>query len=459
MELRPYQIEDAQKLIKFNGTGCFNEQRTGKTPTALETIRLRNLINERVLVIATASSLYQWKHEYEKWLSVPCVVCVGSPKKRETIVTEEWTNGLVVSLDSIKITKTSKGMIDTILKMKPKYVILDEAHRIKTPKTAAAKAVFALSKIQYRLALTGTPAPGKAYDIFSILKFLKPGEYTSEYQFKNNFFIPERKTIWKGNRPLNFIEYNNFRPGMDTVLQKELSTFTTERKRIEVMPWLPEKDYTRIFLEPTPIQIKELKRLQSSFRIGNIQTQGILDTLIRERQLCLDPGLLDIPGKSPKTEWIINYINDYPEEPIIIFSKFTSYLKRLYLQLAEKYKLAMIIGETPIKTREQYKQDFQKGLFNILLINIDAGKEALTLDRAETAIFTDKYPPIGDILQAEDRFIATTEDLKNKPHKIIELMINGTFDERIYKLLEARQTETDIINNYNKYLKKGVVCL
>lgn len=455
MELRPYQIEDAQKLITRSGTGCFNEQRTGKTPTALETIRLRNLTDKRILIVATTSSLYQWQEEYTRWLGKPCTVCTGTPTKRKKLI-ENWTHGLVVSLDSVKITKNSTGMLSQILKQKPTCVILDEAHRIKTPTSANAKAMFALSKVPYRLALTGTPAPGRPYDIFSILKFLEPETFRSEWTFKNDYFIPEYKILWKGRRQIKFTEYNTFRPGMEKQLQKHLAKISTQRKRKDVMPWLPDKDYMRIRLQPSLIQTRELKRLHETFKVGNIETQGVLDSLIRERQLCLSPELLDITGKSPKTEYILQYLKDYPEEPILIFSAFTSYLKLLYNILSEHYKVAMIIGDTPAKRREIYKKDFQEGLFNILLVNIKAGKEALTLDRAETALFCDKYPPIGDILQAEDRFIATTQAKADKPHKIIELMITDSFDERIYTLLQERLTETDIINNYNKYLKKGV---
>ena len=89
-----------------------------------------------------------------------------------------------------------------------------------------------------------------------------------------------------------------------------------------------------------------------------------------------------------------------------------------------------------------------------LFLNIKAGKESLTLDRAEAMIFLDKYPPIGSIEQAEDRFIASTEEKAHKAHKIVELMIADTFDEQIYKLLEKRKSETDIINNYANYIKE-----
>lgn len=454
--LRPYQEEDAKFLITKPTMACFNEQRTGKTPTALTTIKLRKFENEKVIIIATASSLYQWAAEYEKWVGNPCIVCDGTLAKRRKLIKEKWTHGLVISLDSCKTTKVSKGIIEEIIKAKPKYIILDEAHRIKTPDSASAKSMFKLARsIPYRLALTGTPAPGKAYDIYSILYFLDPTR-EGVWQFKTTYFESEVHQIWDKvkKQPRTFTEFTNFKPGMQQILQKELSEISTQRKRKDVMPWLPEKDYTRVTLTMTPRQKKALKQLHEEFRIGDTETKNILETLIRERQLCLHPELLGIEGRSPKLDYIKQYITDYPEEPIIIFSTSTLFLKLMFNQLKARIKMAMIIGATPKKIREQYKQDFQAGKFNVLLINIQAGKEALTLDRAETAIFADKFPPIGNIMQAEDRFVATTEDKADKSHKIIELMISESYDEQIYSLLEQRFTETDVINDYNKYLKK-----
>ena len=117
-----------------------------------------------------------------------------------------------------------------------------------------------------------------------------------------------------------------------------------------------------------------------------------------------------------------------------------------------KIESGLIIGETPIEKRKITVDAFQKGKINLLLINIDAGKEGLTLDRAEVTIFTDKYPPIGDIEQAEDRFVSTSEDKADKPHTIIELCMKDTYDEQLYDLLEQRKSETDVINGFKKYL-------
>lgn len=451
LKLRSYQTDDAKFLAPLPCSACFNEQRTGKTPTALEVIKLRKLENERILIITTASSIYQWKDEYEKWLKRPCEICVGTPTKKKKAISS-WSHGLVISLDSFKETASRSGLITPILNQNPQMIILDEAHKIKNPKSANAQAIFKTTKIPYRLALTGTPAQGKPYDVYSILRFLFPVDFRSYWKFIDKYFQIEENTTWQGGKPRTYKTYDNFKPGMESKLQDILKTFSTQRKRKEVMPWLPDKYYEQIVLEPSKEQKKYLKDLEETYRTGDIITVGTLDRLVRYRQICLDPGLLNLPGKSPKTEWIIQYLKDYPDEQIIIFSKFTSYLIRLSEQLNTSW--AMLVGATSTEQRGQFIKDFQAGKFKVFLINIDAGKEALTLDAAETTIFTDKYPPIGSIEQAEDRFIASTKDKAHKAHKIVELMIKGTFDEQIYKLLEKRKSETDIINNYNNYIKE-----
>ena len=64
--LRDYQQQDVEFLSKLNTMACFNEQRTGKTPTALTVIKQKNC--RRVLVICPSSAIYQWIEEFETWL-------------------------------------------------------------------------------------------------------------------------------------------------------------------------------------------------------------------------------------------------------------------------------------------------------------------------------------------------------------------------------------------------------
>ncbi len=445
LQLNPYQAEDVAFLSTKDAACCFNQQRTGKTPTILSVLKQKG--TEKNLIVCPASIIYQWKEEYEKWMNQPCVAISGTLRQKKELISE-WKSGLVISYDSLKTTKRSDGLIDLILEQKPDAVILDEAHRIKNPKSANFKSVKRLTEIPIRYALTGTPSPNKAEEVWSILHFINKAQWPSYWNFVKEYFKVVR--VPYGNQHL---EIGNFKPGKKQQLQEYLNTIATNRKRKDVMKWLPKKDYIRIKLPLTAQQAKYLKELEMYFETEHIITQGILDRLIRYRQICLDPGLLNLKGKSPKTEWIIQYLKDYPEKPIIIFSKFTSYIKQLQMTLGlNKIESGLIIGETPIEKRKITVDAFQKGKFNLLLLNIDAGKEGLTLDRAEVTIFTDKYPPIGDIEQAEDRFVSTSEDKADKPHTIIELCMKDTYDEQLYDLLEQRKSETDVINGFKKYL-------
>lgn len=457
--LRPYQKEDLEKLKSKPAMGCFNEQRTGKTPTSLVTLDSEG--NKKILVVTVASAIYQWKEEFERWTGRPCVVVNGTKAVREKQI-DSWTDGLVISYDSLKEikprikdketmeeTKGREGHITQILAKKPDALIVDEAHKIKNPKSAVAKSIFKLSVIERKLALTGTPAPNKPYEIFSILHFLYPNVFRSYWTFISDYFKTRRSQA-SGH---TYIDILGFKPGMEFKLQTQLSHISTNRKRKDVMDWLPEKDYEQIKLDPTKEQKKYLEELDRYFETENIIVQGVLDRLIRERQICLAPELIGLKGKSPKLEWLKQFIKDYPEKPIVIFSKFTSFIKLLEKELPEE-SFYSIIGSTSAKNRNEYKLGFQNGERNILIIQIDTGKEALTLDRAEAIIFCDKFPPAADIAQAEDRFIATTKEKANKPHTIIELMMKGTYDEQLYKLVKQRKSDTDVINDYKEYIKR-----
>lgn len=445
LQLKPYQKEDVAFLSSKNTAACFNQQRTGKTPTILSVLKQKE--TEKNLIVCPASIIYQWKEEYEKWIQKPCVAITGTKATKVELISQ-WTSGLVISYDSLKTTKSSDGLIFEILKQNPDAVVIDEAHRIKNPKSANFKSIKRLTKIPVRYALTGTPAPNKAEEIWSILHFLSPKQWSSYWNFAGEYFRLTK--VPYGNQ---HIEIGGFKPGKEKELQFYLSLIATNRKRKEVMAWLPEKDYMRIKLPLTQKQEKYLKELANYFETEHIVTQGILDRLIRYRQICLDPSLLNLKGNSPKTDWILQYLSDYPKKPIIIFSKFTSYLCLLASVLYKNnIPFGQILGSTPVFMRHAEVNEFQSGRCNLLLINIDAGKEGLTLDRAEVTIFTDKYPPIGDIEQAEDRFIATSEDKADKPHTIIELCMKDTYDEQLYDLLEKRKSETDVINDFKKYL-------
>ena len=459
-KLRPYQKIDVLKLAKLKCSACLNEQRTGKTPTALMIMYVQQ--RKKILIVCPSVAAYNWKEEFETWLKRPCIVLDGTPTQKQ-IKLKQWTDGLVITFDTLKlINRTDKatgklyktGALTDILRTQPAIdaLIIDEFHRARNRKTLTAKALFKLiPKIPYRIALTGTPAYAKTEDIWTMLHFLYPEKFPNYWDFINEYFnVPVK---WTPNGMVKDLKRATMYPDKAHKLQLFLNTIATQRKQhdAEVMPWLPEKPIPiKIKLPATKEQTKHLDQLMTYFETDTVICKQPIDRLIRYRQICQDPKLLNLKGASAKTNWVNTFYKDYENQPTIFFSTFTSYLKILIAECPKPY--ALITGETTNKERKEIEKKFQNGEINYIFANIKAAKESLTLDRAEHIVFLDKYPPIGDILQASERFTATQENRKNIPKTIWELMIKNTFDEQIYYALEDHKTATDILNNFIEYL-------
>ena len=455
-KLRPYQKEDVLKLSQLKCSACLNEQRTGKTQTALAIAKVQK--HKKILIVCPGVALYNWKEQFETWVGRPCIVLDGTPKQREQKL-QQWTDGLCITFDTLKlITRIDKttnkakkmGELTNILKHQIDMVIVDEFHRARNRKTLVTKALFKLiTKVPCRLALTGTPAYAKNEDIWTLLHFLYPNHFPSYYDFINEYFEISMKWTPNGNAQV----IGNMFPHKQTKLQTFLLKIATQRKQHDpdVMPWLPQKPTPiPVRLPPSESQTKYLDTLMKYFEAGHVICKLPIDRLIRYRQICQDPHLLDLKGTSAKTEWLEHYYTDYPETPTIIFSGFTSYLELLAKNCPKK--CALITGETSAKNRKEIENNFQNGKINYIFINIKAGKESLTLDRAEVMIFLDKFPPSGDIAQASERFTATQESRKNINKKIYELMLKDTYDEQLYEAVRNNLDATDVLNNFEQYL-------
>lgn len=457
LELREYQQEDVDFARRLPAVGIFNEPRTGKTPTSIAIVQdaLPNYGNNRFVVVAPASMLYRWKDEIEEWSGLPAVVIKGTKAKRNNLISNWEEGALIINYESLRdFTKKINGVkhqrpghYDAILKKKPQAVIVDEAHRIKGRTNVTAKAVQRLASIPKRIALTGTPAPNRPEEVWAILHFLYPKAYPGYWSWVDLHFYTVPSRFSQASDILGFYE------GHEQQVQQELNRFCTNRKRKDIMPWLPDVPApVKIRLPLTNLQTKYLTELEEFFETEHIVTQGVLDRIMKYRRICNAPEIENLRGSSPKLDWLLEYLIDYPDTPTIFFTKFSTFAR--LIEKKTKGKCSVYDGNVDLKERQVLINQFQSGKINSLVIQIDAGKEGLTLDRAEKIVFLDQVPPAADILQAQDRFIATVPDKASIPKEIIYLMMADSYDELLYDLVEQRASEIDVINSYLKYITK-----
>jgi SNF2 family DNA or RNA helicase len=438
--LRPYQNQDVNYLSKLPHKAIFNEQRTGKTPTTL--ITLKESGAKRILIVCPSSLKGNWSSEFGFWLDRPSTIIEGPAKKRVKLLEtfNEYDNTVgIISYETLR---------NDFSKVTSKFdaMIVDEAHRLRNYKTQQSKAILKMGQqATTRYALTGTPSVNHAVDVYGILKFLYPAQYPSYWQFAERYFDMEA-SFYSEMPDIGTLKSNRIKEWLG-----ELNLISIQRKRKDVMTWLPDIQEQVIELDAEPQQRKEYEQMLATYAVGEVDAQNDLVRLIRLRQIALAPELLGLKGASPKIKFILEYIEDNPDTPIIIFSAFTSFLNLLAKKLSCDYGL--VTGETRFPTHTV--DSFQNGRFNILLSNIKVGGVGHTMDRGEVTIFTDRsFSPMEND-QAQDRFVPTTEGKAKDSKLIIDLVLKDSVDARVFQILKDKKDITSFVNDYGLKILLG----
>jgi SNF2 family DNA or RNA helicase len=374
----------------------------------------------------------------------------GTPTNRKRLY-EAISQGsdaiIIVSYETLRTdlnTRFSPKNIDVL--------IADEVHRLRNHKTKQSKALYSLAlSCKNIFALTGTPAVNHPADVYGILKLLKPKKYASYWQFVERYF-----TVLDGHFGKQILDVREDRLQEFTNLLADISV---NRKRREVMQWIPKITQRTIELDFDTKQNKHYKRALKELVYGlegeEKDIPNTLAQLTRLRQICVDPGLLELDGKSPKTDFIKEFLDDNSGS-VIIFSSFTSYLNNLARVVDSS---ALLTGEQTQAEKQKAIDLFQSGGKRVLLANIKAGGVGFTLDRADTIIFADRsYNPV-DNEQAADRFVPTRSDVKYGAKQIIDLTIADSIEVGINRLLKEKKNIISYVNNYidNLGVKLGVL--
>jgi len=437
-DLRPYQAVDVGILRNHPVLAIFNEQRTGKTPTVLTT--LQNY--ERGIVVCPASLKLNWLKEAKRWAKKPYVVITGTKAKRRKLYETSGRANIIIGYETLRTD------IDDILKKYKNFsfLIVDEAHRLRNHKTKQSKALYKIRNLCEKVyPMTGTPAVNHPSDVFGILKLMFPKKYASYWQFNERYFINYDTPF---GRKLGTIRKEK---------EKEFNTLlynhSLQRKRRDVMAWVPKVTYRTIEIEPSSKQnglTREVVRKNTL--LGN-EIPNAITKLTRLRQICVDPMYFGVNTQSPKIKFILDYIEDNPEETVIVFSTMTGALHRLHSQIDG----AMILTGRQTTEGKQFAVDqIQKGKSKVLLANIKAGGTGFTLDAADTIIFLDKSYTPDENQQAADRFIPVDPEATYGAKQVITLLVNGSVEPKIELLLDKK---INIISYVNDYGLKGILDL
>ncbi|GLU08336.1 hypothetical protein SLE2022_252540 [Rubroshorea leprosula] len=412
-KMRDYQLAGLNWLIRLYENGIngilADEMGLGKT---LQTISLLGYLHEYRgitgphMVVAPKSTLGNWMNEIRRFCPVlRAVKFLGNPEERRYIREELLVAGKFdVCVTSFEMAIKEKS---ALRRFSWRYIIIDEAHRIKNENSLLSK-TMRLYNTNYRLLITGTPLQNNLHELWSLLNFLLPEIFSSAETFDEWFQISGE----------------NDQQEVVQQLHKVLRPFLLRRLKSDVEKGLPPKKETILKVGMSQMQKQYYRALlQKDLEVVNAggERKRLLNIAMQLRKCCnhpylfqgAEPGppyttgehLITNAGKMVLLDKLLPKLKER-DSRVLIFSQMTRLLDILedYLMF-RGYQYCRIDGNTGGEDRDASIEAFNKPGSEkfVFLLSTRAGGLGINLATADVVILYDSdWNPQVD-LQAQDR--------------------------------------------------------
>ncbi|XP_052188741.1 ISWI chromatin-remodeling complex ATPase CHR11 isoform X1 [Diospyros lotus] len=412
-KMRDYQLAGLNWLIRLYENGIngilADEMGLGKT---LQTISLLGYLHEfrgitgPHMVVSPKSTLGNWMNEIKRFCPVlRAVKFLGNPDERRHIK----ENLLIAGKFDVCVTSFEMAIKEksALRQFSWRYIIIDEAHRIKNENSLLSK-TMRLYKTNYRLLITGTPLQNNLHELWSLLNFLLPEVFSSAEVFDEWFQISGE----------------NDQQEVVQQLHKVLRPFLLRRLKSDVEKGLPPKKETILKVGMSQMQKQYYRALlQKDLEVVNAggERKRLLNIAMQLRKCCnhpylfqgAEPGppyttgehLITNAGKMVLLDKLLPKLKER-DSRVLIFSQMTRLLDILedYLMF-RGYQYCRIDGNTGGEDRDASIEVFNKPGSEkfVFLLSTRAGGLGINLATADVVILYDSdWNPQVD-LQAQDR--------------------------------------------------------
>jgi SNF2 family DNA or RNA helicase len=427
----------------------------GKTATAIAAVNDEPIGCERVLVITRLVLKNQWVGEIIKW---------------EGIIKGQITHELGEDFDGILRVRLYKNGTkyrtyfvthyeqftnkhrhkNRLVGSQYDALILDEAHNTKNRKAQRTKNIKRI-RARLKIGLSGTLVPEKAHDLWSLLNWLDPKEFSSYWSFV--YLYCEVETGF--NRGKKYDKVLGLSPEEDQrrSFAEKVAPYLTIKNYDDVGVELPPTpDPFDVWLKMEPSQEKIYKKIEkeSVLELSTIDLDtedlgngyGRLDLtafednqtlllakarFIYEHQAASNIGRYSEKAADAKIEWLKAYLED-GGPPAVIFATYNKTVEAIELIL-KKYK----------------RDDFFVGTYAKY-------SEGSNLQHFNHMILVDLPFSLKQYTQALGRIRRMGQTKTTFVHR---LMLEDTVDKRVMDLVDGKKTDVETLYEYVKEIKNG----
>jgi hypothetical protein len=440
-EMRPYQTEGFHFLAyltsnRFGGV-LADDMGLGKT---LQTLAWLAWLRENPprpgpqtvdpsLVVCPKSVMDNWRVEAERFYPSLRVRLWRRESSLELPAARQTADLVVINYAQLRLLSPAMANLSWLA------VILDEAQYIKNPDSQTAQAARALQG-EHRLTLTGTPVENQLLDLWSILSFAMPGALGTRSVFlrrlnaKNDLLA--RRRVAARVRP-----------------------FLLRRTKAQVAKDLPDRVEEDLFCELDGAQetlyraeLKRARQLLLQLKTNeelNKERFHILTSLLRLRQICCHPALVDAKlhlAEAAKVSALEDLLEPLMEggHTVLVFSQFVTMLD-LLRETVNKHEWPHFYLAGATENRGKLVEAFQSAEGQaVFLISLKAGGFGLNLTAASYVVLFDPWwnPAVEN--QAIDRTHRIGQASKVMAYR---LLIRGSIEEKMRALQRQKAQMAD----------------
>lgn len=446
-KLREYQLEGVNWLLGLFSrcvSGILaDEMGLGKTFQTIATLAYLKFtvgMPGPHLIVCPKSVLGNWFRECRKWCPALKVYKFHfSSAVRSSVVKTHLNPSEPMRYDVVVTTfEMILEEMNTFKKFQWKYLVVDEAHKLKNEESKAHLALTSLSSTQ-RLIITGTPLQNNLKELWALLHFLAPHLFSESSSFETWFDTAS------GQQDSEVMEniHKMLSPLMLRRLKSEVNTGIPPKKEIYVSCRLTKKQrewYLHVLSKDAEVINKSkggaaaLTNILMELR-KVINHPYLLDGVEEGPPFLINESIVKVSGKMQILDKLLHRLQSEKNEghKVLIFSQFTSMLDILedYCRL-RKFKVSRIDGNT-----SSYDRESQMATFNapnsdafIFLLSTRAGGLGINLQAANHVIIYDSdWNPQMD-LQAQDRAHRIGQ---KRAVRVYRFVTDGTVEEKIYR--------------------------
>ncbi|TQJ90878.1 DEAD/DEAH box helicase [Streptomyces sp. SLBN-31] len=440
--LRDYQLRGLAWLDLMTSLGlggCLaDDMGLGKTITVIA-LHLKRAHREPTLVVCPASLLGNWQREITRFAPGVPVRRFHGPDRS----LEDLTGGFVLTTYG-----TMRTAAPRLAEQRWGMVVADEAQHVKNPYSATAKALRTIPS-PARVALTGTPVENNLSELWALLDWTTPGLLGPLKSFRA--------------RHARAVENGEDAEAVER-LARLVRPFLLRRKKSDpgIVPELPPKTETD---HPVPLTREQASLYEAVVRESmlaietaeGIARRGLVLKLLGAlKQICDHPALYlkeetaavtdgRLLARSGKLALLDELLDTLLAEDgsALVFTQYVGMARLITAHLAARaVPVDLLHGGTPVPERERMVDRFQAGATPVLVLSLKAAGTGLNLTRAGHVVHFDRWwnPAVEE--QATDRAYRIGQ---TQPVQVHRLITEGTVEDRIAEMLEAKRALADAI--------------